>query len=89
MVELNSQKMEDLKGRYKYYLIVLGAAFFLLSAHLWYLQTFEEVNSAGSLRITAFGFGRILRTGVSCWIEKAVFWPKTGPASRSILSRKI
>jgi penicillin-binding protein 2 len=39
MVDLDAQKMEDLRGRYKYYLIVLGIAFLLLIAHLWYLQT--------------------------------------------------
>jgi penicillin-binding protein 2 len=40
-VELNSQKMEDFKGRYKYFLIVLGAAFLLIAARLWHLQVIK------------------------------------------------
>jgi penicillin-binding protein 2 len=56
MVEFDSQKMEDLKGRYKYYLIVLGVAFLLLSIHLWYLQTirgseFRRISENNCIRI--------------------------------------
>ena len=56
MVEFDSQKMEDLKGRYKYYLIVIGGAFLLLSIHLWYLQTirgseFRRISENNCIRI--------------------------------------
>jgi penicillin-binding protein 2 len=56
MVEFDAQKMEDFKGRYKYYLIAIGIAFFLLSAHLWYYQTirgseFRRISETNCIRI--------------------------------------
>jgi penicillin-binding protein 2 len=56
MVDLDSQKMEDFKGRYKYCLIILGVAFFLLIAQLWYLQTlrgseFRRISENNCIRI--------------------------------------
>jgi len=56
MVDLDSQKMEDFKGRQKYCLIILGVAFFLLIAHLWYLQTlrgseFRRISENNCIRI--------------------------------------
>jgi penicillin-binding protein 2 len=38
MMELNTQRMEDFTGRYKYFLVFMGIAFFLLVVRLWYLQ---------------------------------------------------
>lgn len=65
MVDLDSQKMEDFKGRHTYCLIILGVAFVLLIAHLWYLQTLRGVNSVESLRTTVSGSGSIRQTAVS------------------------
>jgi len=38
MMELNTQKMEDFKERYRYLLLFVGGAFLLLFIYLWYLQ---------------------------------------------------
>lgn len=38
MMELNTQKMEDFKGRRKYFMAFVAAAFFLILLQLWYLQ---------------------------------------------------
>ena len=56
MVDLDSQKMEDFKGRHTYCLIILGVAFVLLIAHLWYLQTlrgseFRRISENNCIRI--------------------------------------
>lgn len=37
-MELNTQKMEDFKERYRYLLLFVGGAFLLLFIYLWYLQ---------------------------------------------------
>ena len=41
MVELNTQKMEDFKGRYKYLVIFVGFAFLLIFIRLWTLQVIK------------------------------------------------
>ena len=56
MVELDTQKMEDFKGRYRWCLLVIGIAFFLLSVELWYLQTlrgseFRQISANNCIRI--------------------------------------
>ena len=38
MMELNTQKMEDFKGRYKYFVAFVGLAFFLIFIRLWSLH---------------------------------------------------
>jgi penicillin-binding protein 2 len=38
MMELNTQKMEDFKGRYKYLVAFVGLAFFLIFIRLWSLH---------------------------------------------------
>src|SRR3990170_1031335 len=38
MMELNTQRMEDFKERYKYFVLFAGIAFLLLIITLWYLQ---------------------------------------------------
>lgn len=38
MVELNSQRMDDFKGRYRYFKAIVVVAFILVLAYLWYLQ---------------------------------------------------
>ena len=38
MMELNTQRMEEFKGRYKYLVAFVGAAFLLLFIRLWHLQ---------------------------------------------------
>ena len=40
-MELNTQKMEDFKGRHGYFLAFLALAFLLIFARLWYLQVFK------------------------------------------------
>jgi penicillin-binding protein 2 len=37
-MELNTQRMEEFAGRYKYLLVFVGVAFFVLVIRLWYLQ---------------------------------------------------
>ena len=41
MMELNTQRMEDFKGRHKYLIVFACAAFFLLLTYLWYLQVIK------------------------------------------------
>lgn len=41
MMELNTQKMEDFKGRYKYFVIFAGLAFLLIFVRLWSLQVIK------------------------------------------------
>ena len=41
MMELNTQRMEDFKGRYKYLVVFVGLAFFLIFIRLWYLQVIK------------------------------------------------
>jgi len=41
MVELNTQRMEDFKGRYKYFVGIVGLAFFLIFLRLWSLQVIK------------------------------------------------
>ena len=41
MMELNTQKMEDFEGRYKYLVIFVGLAFLLIFIRLWSLQVFK------------------------------------------------
>ncbi len=41
MTELNTQKMEELKGRHKYFIAFLVIAFLLLFVRLWYLQVIK------------------------------------------------
>ncbi len=41
MMELNTQKMEEFKGRYRYFLGFLLVTFFLLFIRLWYLQVIK------------------------------------------------
>jgi penicillin-binding protein 2 len=41
MTELNTQKMEELQGRQKYFIVFLSIAFLLLSVRLWYLQVIK------------------------------------------------
>jgi len=40
-MELNTQKMEDFKGRYPYFKAFVGMAFLLIFICLWYLQVFK------------------------------------------------
>jgi penicillin-binding protein 2 len=46
MMELNTQRMEDFKGIYKYLVVFIGVAFFLIFIRLWSLQ----VIKGGDLR---------------------------------------
>ncbi len=41
MVELNTQRMEDFEGIYRYLMVFVGLAFFLISIRLWSLQVFK------------------------------------------------
>ena len=41
MMELNTQRMEDFKGRYKYLVVFVGLAFFLIFIRLWSLQVIK------------------------------------------------
>jgi penicillin-binding protein 2 len=41
MMELNTQKMEDFKGRYKYLVTFVGLAFLLIFIRLWSLQVIQ------------------------------------------------
>src|SRR4030043_2388811 len=46
MMELNTQRMEDFKGIYKFLVVFVGLAFFLIFVRLWSLQ----VIKGGELR---------------------------------------
>src|SRR3972149_10907405 len=41
MMELNTQKMEDFKGRYNYLVVFVGLAFLLIFIRLWSLQVIQ------------------------------------------------
>src|SRR4030067_3109085 len=41
MMELNTQRMEDFKGIYKYLVVFVGLAFFLIFIRLWSLQVIK------------------------------------------------
>jgi penicillin-binding protein 2 len=41
MMELNTQRMEDFRGRYKYLVLFAGTAFFLILLSLWYFQVIK------------------------------------------------
>ena len=69
-------------------LIIVGVGFFPHLHPLWYLQTIRGSEFRRSLKTTASESERIPRTVDSWWIEKAVFWPKTVPASKSISFQK-
>jgi penicillin-binding protein 2 len=45
-MELNTQRMEDFKGRHKYFVAFAGVAFFIIFVRLWYLQ----IIKGGELR---------------------------------------
>ncbi|MEW6377549.1 MAG: penicillin-binding protein 2 [Thermodesulfobacteriota bacterium] len=56
MMELNTQRMEDFKERYKYFVAFAGIAFFLLFIYLWYLQVikgseFRRLSENNRIRI--------------------------------------
>ena len=56
MMELNTQRMEDFKGRHKYFVVFAGVAFFMLFIHLWYLQVikgseFRRLSENNRIRI--------------------------------------
>ncbi len=56
MMELNSQRMEDFQGRYKYFIAFAGLAFFLIFISLWYLQVirgseFRRLSENNRIRI--------------------------------------
>ena len=40
-MELNTQKMEDFKGRHKYFLAFLAVAFLVIFVRLWSLQVIK------------------------------------------------
>jgi len=44
MMELNTQKMEDFRGRYKYLVIFVGLAFLLIFIRLWSLQVIKGTD---------------------------------------------
>ena len=44
MMELNTQKMEDFKGRYRYLVIFVGLAFLLIFIRLWSLQVIKGTD---------------------------------------------
>jgi len=41
MMELNTQRMEEFKGKYKYFVVFAGIAFSLIFLYLWYLQVIK------------------------------------------------
>ena len=56
MMELNTQRMEDFKGRYKYFMAFVGVAFLLIIIWLWYLQVikgseFRRLSENNRIRI--------------------------------------
>jgi penicillin-binding protein 2 len=55
-MELNTQRMDDFKGRHKYFVAFIGAAFFIIFIHLWYLQVikggeFRQLSENNCIRI--------------------------------------
>ncbi len=56
MMELNTQRMEDFQGRYKYFIAFVAVAFFLIFISLWYLQVikgseFRRLSENNRIRI--------------------------------------
>jgi penicillin-binding protein 2 len=56
MMELNTQRMEDFKGRYKYLVLFLGIAFMFILFRLWQLQViqggeFRKLSENNRIRI--------------------------------------
>jgi len=56
MMELNTQRMEDFKERYRYLRFFVGGAFFLIFVYLWYLQVikgtdFRQLSENNRIRI--------------------------------------
>jgi penicillin-binding protein 2 len=56
MMELNTQRMEDFKDRYKYFLAFAAIAFFMILIFLWYLQVikgsdFRQMSTNNCIRI--------------------------------------
>ena len=87
-MELNTQKMEDFKGRYKYLAIFVGLAFLLIFIRLWSLQVIKGSDPGICLKITAFDSARILLIEECYWIVKGIFWLITAPPSKLISSLK-
>ena len=55
-MELNTQKMEDFKGRHKYFIAFVGVAFLLIFIRLWHLQVikgneFRRLSENNRIRI--------------------------------------
>jgi penicillin-binding protein 2 len=55
-MELNTQRMEDFKGRYKYFVAFVVVAFLIIFIHLWYLQVikgseFRQLSENNRIRI--------------------------------------
>ena len=56
MMELNTQRMEDFKDRYKYFFAFEAVAFFVIVIFLWYLQVikgsdFRQMSTSNCIRI--------------------------------------
>jgi penicillin-binding protein 2 len=56
MMELNTQRMEDFKGRYRYFVIFSAVAFSVILISLWYLQVikgseFRQMSTNNCIRI--------------------------------------
>ncbi len=56
MIELNTQRMEEFKGRYKYFVAFVGLAFFSIIVGLWYFQVikgseFRRLSENNRIRI--------------------------------------
>jgi penicillin-binding protein 2 len=66
-MELNTQRMEDFRGRHKYFVLFAGMAFFLILLTLWYIQVIKggeyrrlSSNNCIRLRETPAARGMIL-----------------------------
>jgi cell division protein FtsI/penicillin-binding protein 2 len=56
MMELNTQRMEDFRGRYWYFVAFSALAFFVILISLWYLQVikgsgFRQMSTNNCIRI--------------------------------------
>jgi penicillin-binding protein 2 len=56
MMELNTQRMEEFRGRYKYFVLFAAVTFFLLLLSLWYLQVikgsgYRQLSTNNCIRI--------------------------------------
>ncbi len=56
MMELNTQRMEDFRGRYRYLVAFAAVAFFVIVIFLWYLQVikgsdFRQMSTNNCIRI--------------------------------------